>query len=615
MSSPWSKVANEPVQTASLADIMSEQYAHRLHDKELQQQQQRKQTQKQPQSPPAAASYSDVAGTSNSAQAASAASDADEWEDYSMLLSGELGKEKLPPEVLKLLEDEEESDAVIAQMLQSQFDHEYNEEVRRIERQHNKQSKVTVTLNKFLRSGDAEFLHDTEADEDDEEADELYRQKQDWDRFETNEKMLDAIPKCGFKVDKEGEMITKHDPQLCGVRNAQRVMSFPPEFPTGDAACFDMKLSNKVFNQLKAYSRRGRADRKEKVATAEMGVDAATRLLLYKLINNQILEQINGIISTGKEAVILHANSDTSYTGTNEHGHGNGVLMPPELLPKECAIKIFKTTLNEFKQRDRYIKDDYRFKDRFSKQNHRVIINMWAEKEMHNLMRMQSIGLNVPDVVVLKKHVLVMRFIGDNHNAAPKLKDARLTVAELSCAYEEIVAAMHKMYNEANLVHADLSEYNILWYEDKCWFIDVAQSVEPEHPSALEFLMRDCGNIVHFFEKRGLSNIYTKEQLFEFITALNAETHNAAMLERIHTKGASINQATVPNHQECPDEMKPLEYPFELAWEKSQQEREAAAALRQLKLEAEAEKLDDDEKLEDDEKLQHNDNNTAKQQQ
>jgi len=312
-----------------------------------------------------------------------------------------------------------------------------------------------------------------------------------------------------------------------------------------------------------------------------MGLDAGTRLLLYKLINNQVLEQINGIISTGKEAVILHANSDSNYTGSNEHGHQSGVLVPPHLLPKECAIKIFKTTLNEFKQRDRYIKDDYRFKDRFSKQNHRVIINMWAEKEMHNLMRMQAIGLNVPDVVVLKKHVLVMRFIGDNHNAAPKLKDARLSAAELSCAYEEIVAAMHKLYNEAKLVHADMSEYNILWFEGKCWFIDVAQSVEPKHPSALEFLMRDCGNIVNFFERRGLPNIYTKEQLFEFITGLNAEVHNAAQLEQIHTRGASINQATAPNQEECPDELKPLEYPFELAWEKSQKDREAQKALKQ----------------------------------
>ncbi|KAH8341397.1 hypothetical protein KR059_005844 [Drosophila kikkawai] len=573
MSSPWVK-ASEPVQALNLADIMSEQYAHQLHDKELQKQ---KKPSEQPvissiwqgaASPNPSSSYSDVAGCS-----VQKPSDAEEWEDYSALLND--SDIPLPEDIPAL---EEDSDAVIAQMLQSQFDHEYNEELRRIERKQNKQSKVTVTLNKFLRDGDAEFLHDTA--EDAYEEDELEQLKHDWDRFEENERQLDAIPRCGFKVNKEGEMITKHDPQLCAVRNAQRVMSFPPEFPTGDGAGFDMKLSNKVFNQLRAYSRRGRSDKHEKVATAEMGLDASTRLLLYKLINNQILEQINGIISTGKEAVILHANSDANYTGSNEHGHQSGVLMPAHLLPKECAIKIFKTTLNEFKQRDRYIKDDYRFKDRFSKQNHRVIINMWAEKEMHNLMRMQAIGLNVPDVVVLKKHVLVMRFIGDNHNAAPKLKDARLSAAELSCAYEEIVAAMHKLYNEAKLVHADMSEYNILWFEGKCWFIDVAQSVEPKHPSALEFLMRDCGNIVNFFERRGLPNIYTKEQLFEFITGLNAEVHNAAQLEQIHTRGASINQATAPNQEECPDELKPLEYPFELAWEKSQQDREASKALK-----------------------------------
>lgn len=56
-------------------------------------------------------------------------------------------------------------------------------------------------------------------------------------------------------------------------------------------------------------------------------------------------------------------------------------------IPAECALKVFKTTLNEFKTRDRYIKDDYRFKERFSKQNPRKFVRLWAEKEMHNLKR------------------------------------------------------------------------------------------------------------------------------------------------------------------------------------------------------------------------------------
>lgn len=55
-------------------------------------------------------------------------------------------------------------------------------------------------------------------------------------------------------------------------------------------------------------------------------------------------------------------------------------------LPPECAIKVYKTTLNEFKHRRRYIKDDYRF-NRCYKHNPKKIVKLWAEKEMHNLWR------------------------------------------------------------------------------------------------------------------------------------------------------------------------------------------------------------------------------------
>ena len=275
-------------------------------------------------------------------------------------------------------------------------------------------------------------------------------------------------------------------------------MSFPPEFSTGDGAGFDMQLSNTVFNQLRTHSKKctkkmhKAQDRKENIATAEMGLDEPTRLILYKLINNQTLESIDGIISTGKEAVVLHGETDPTNPNLEEEGR---------VLPKEVAIKIFSTTLNEFKQRDRYIKDDYRFQGRFSKQNARTVINMWAEKELHNLHRMKRAEIPCPEVVVLKKNILIMSFIGKDMVPAPKLKEAILSDAELSVAYEEIVEIMIKLYNDARLVHADLSEYNILWYDGICWIIDVAQSVEPSHPGALEFLMRDCDNICTVSQK------------------------------------------------------------------------------------------------------------------
>ena len=63
------------------------------------------------------------------------------------------------------------------------------------------------------------------------------------------------------------------------------------------------------------------------------------------------------------------------------------VSVEGKIIPSNCAIKVFKTTLNEFKNRDKYIRNDYRFHDSISKQNPRKFIKVWAEKEMRNLIR------------------------------------------------------------------------------------------------------------------------------------------------------------------------------------------------------------------------------------
>ncbi len=56
---------------------------------------------------------------------------------------------------------------------------------------------------------------------------------------------------------------------------------------------------------------------------------------------------------------------------------------------------------------------------------------MWAEKEMHNLLKMAKFGILVPDVVLLRKHILLMSFIGHDGKPAPKLKDANLSEEEV----------------------------------------------------------------------------------------------------------------------------------------------------------------------------------------
>ena len=144
-------------------------------------------------------------------------------------------------------------------------------------------------------------------------------------------------------------------------------------------------MYNKIRNfSIKEGKRKHRVQDKEERAVTDQAVDPKTRVLLFKLVNGGVLDSVNGVISTGKEAVIMHADG------------GPGPDVGPETplnVPKDCAIKVFKTTLNEFKTREKYIRDDYRFKERFSKQNPRKIIHMWAEKELHNLLKMSKGGI------------------------------------------------------------------------------------------------------------------------------------------------------------------------------------------------------------------------------
>ena len=67
---------------------------------------------------------------------------------------------------------------------------------------------------------------------------------------------------------------------------------------------------------------------------------------------------------------------------------------------------------------------------------------------------------------------------------------------------------LKKLYKECGLVHADLSEYNILWHNDQAWIIDVSQAVDITHPAALEFLYRDCSSVSR------VSTIAFRQQMF-----------------------------------------------------------------------------------------------------
>uniref|UniRef100_H2ZSG1 Serine/threonine-protein kinase RIO1 n=1 Tax=Latimeria chalumnae TaxID=7897 RepID=H2ZSG1_LATCH len=181
------------------------------------------------------------------------------------------------------------------------------------------------------------------------------------------------------------------------------------------------------------------------------------------------------------------------------------------------AIKIYKTSILMFKDRDKYVSGEFRFRHGYCKGNPRKMVRTWAEKEMRNLIRLQTAEIPSPEPILLRSHVLVMGFIGKNDMPAPLLKNAQLSESKARELYLQVIQYMRRMYQDARLVHADLSEFNMLYHNGGIYIIDVSQSVEHDHPHALEFLRKDCANVNDFFRKHDVA-VMTVKELFGFVT-------------------------------------------------------------------------------------------------
>ncbi|KAK6202425.1 RIO1 family-domain-containing protein [Scheffersomyces amazonensis] len=236
-------------------------------------------------------------------------------------------------------------------------------------------------------------------------------------------------------------------------------------------------------------------------ATVEQVLDPRTMAFLAKIFNKNIISRINGCISTGKEANVYHGDHED-----------------PEVTTKEYAVKIYKTSILVFKDRERYVDGEFRFRNTKGQSNPRKMVKVWAEKEFRNLKRLYTNGIPCPEPVELRSHVLVMEYLTKGKGQpSPKLRDHPFKdVDEIVHYYQQMLFYMRRMYQECKLVHADLSEYNSIVHKDKLYIIDVSQSVEPDHPMALEFLRMDIKNVNDFFSRKKI-NVYPERLIFKYI--------------------------------------------------------------------------------------------------
>ncbi|MFA6049159.1 MAG: serine protein kinase RIO [Candidatus Micrarchaeia archaeon] len=229
-------------------------------------------------------------------------------------------------------------------------------------------------------------------------------------------------------------------------------------------------------------------------------LDDSTIDELVHFINTGQVKSIDYPISQGKEAFVFRATAGPKAA-------------IPEGGERYIAAKVYKYETSSFQKMAKYIDGDNRFSH--VKRQLRPLVQQWARKEYANLQACHAARVSVPKPLAYRKNVVLMEFLGEGGVPAALLKDIVLDDPENT--YREVLENMKKMHQKAKLVHADLSEFNIIIYKGKPVFIDVSQSVLLDHPMAGEFLKKDVENIVKYFQNEGVQGA-TFEKAHEFVT-------------------------------------------------------------------------------------------------
>ena len=370
-------------------------------------------------------------------------------------------------------------------------------------------------------------------------------------------------------VGPDNEIRTKHDVKLQGQTNA----SFLDLDIVDDDTGLRTHVGNKAFNAFRKtvagnyHAKGGHRGTSKGVATHGTGragsdadatkggaMDQQVRLHISKAINTGIIERCNGVVKQGKEAVVYHAVGGISSNkitpqesnGSGDESTANGHTKGNESTGKgdttisdnggfDVAIKVFKR-IKEFKGRGEYVDGDPRYAGRpFRSFTERAQLEIWTEKEYRNLVRAYRAEVPVPNPIHYKENVIFMRFLGQEGWPAPQIREINIRKgsSKWTALYEQVMGSVQRLFQDARLVHGDLSEYNILIApnvqvdhkskniesdEDlQTVLIDFGQAVEVRHPKAEELLKRDLSRVREFFSKQGVATAMSLEDALEFV--------------------------------------------------------------------------------------------------
>jgi RIO kinase 1 len=198
-----------------------------------------------------------------------------------------------------------------------------------------------------------------------------------------------------------------------------------------------------------------------------------------------VIDEVLGRLKSGKEANISLVR------------RGEGVLAAK--VYKDRATRSFKNNADYKEGRKVRNTRTQRAMDSGGRFGRDAAEQAWKSAEADALYRLVGSGVRVPAPVMFYEGVLLMDLVTDgNGQPAPRLIDVAIEPAAAMSVYADLVAQLIAMLC-CDLIHGDLSPYNILAAADGPTIIDFPQVVSAVHSSRAEFFfLRDFDNIMQF---------------------------------------------------------------------------------------------------------------------
>jgi len=130
----------------------------------------------------------------------------------------------------------------------------------------------------------------------------------------------------------------------------------------------------------------------------------------------------------------------------------------------------------------------------------------WIAYEYLTMQKLFEAGADIPRPYVMANNAIVMSFVGDERQSAPALSEIRLERDEARTLFERTLRNIHILLKH-EVIHGDLSAYNILYWDGEIKLIDFPQVVSPKNnPDAFEIFSRDVKRVCDYFAKQGVDS-------------------------------------------------------------------------------------------------------------